>query len=450
MYIPHTDAEREAMLRTIGVKSLDELFQDVPAEYRFPKLDLPPALTEMEAVAQLQELAGANENTRDLVCFLGAGAYNHFIPAAVDSLLRRGEFFTAYTPYQPEVAQGTLQAIFEYQSLVANLTGMDVSNASHYDGATATAEAAVLAYHHFRGKRGKIVLSPALNPMFRATVRTYMDGYEGLVITGDEANADPFLTPEDLIPMVDQNTSMVAVQYPDFLGRVFDYTALAKAVHEAGALLVVAVNPTALGMLKAPGEFGADIVVGEGQPLGIPMSFGGPYLGLFATKNDFIRKIAGRLVGETVDAQGRRGYVLTLTAREQHIRREKATSNICTNQGLIALASAVYMSLLGKHGLRKVAELCYHKAHYAASRINQIEGYSLCANAPFFHEFVVCCPKPVSEINAHLLDHGILGGYDLSKDYPELSSHMLLAVTEMNSKEEIDLLCDVLAEVNHD
>jgi len=450
MYIPHTDAEREAMLRTIGVKSLDELFQDVPAEFRFPKLDLPPALTEMEAVAQLQELAGANENTRDLVCFLGAGAYNHFIPAAVDSLLRRGEFFTAYTPYQPEVAQGTLQAIFEYQSLVANLTGMDVSNASHYDGATAAAEAAVLAYHHFRGKRGKIVLSPSLNPMFRATVRTYMDGYEGLVITGDEANVDPFLTPEDLISMVDQNTSMVAVQYPDFFGRVFDYTALAKAVHEAGALLVVAVNPTALGMLKAPGEFGADIVVGEGQPLGIPMSFGGPYLGLFATKNDFIRKIAGRLVGETVDAQGRRGYVLTLTAREQHIRREKATSNICTNQGLIALASAVYMSLLGKHGLRKVAELCYHKAHYAASRINQIEGYSLCANAPFFHEFVVCCPKPVSEINAHLLDHGILGGYDLSKDYPELSNHMLLAVTEMNSKEEIDMLCDVLAEVNHE
>lgn len=450
MYIPHTDAEREAMLRTIGVKSLDELFQDVPAEYRFPKLDLPPALTEMEAVAQLQELAGANENARDLVCFLGAGAYNHFIPAAVDSLLRRGEFFTAYTPYQPEVSQGTLQAIFEYQSLVANLTGMDVSNASHYDGATAAAEAAVLAYHHFRGKRGKIVLSPSLNPMFRATVRTYMDGYEGLVITGDEASVDPFLTPEDLIPLVDQNTSMVAVQYPDFFGRVFDYTALAKAVHEAGALLVVAINPTALGMLKAPGEFGADIVVGEGQPLGIPMSFGGPYLGLFATKNDFIRKIAGRLVGETVDAQGRRGYVLTLTAREQHIRREKATSNICTNQGLIALASAVYMSLLGKHGLRKVAELCYHKAHYAASRINQIEGYSLCANAPFFHEFVVCCPKPVSEINAHLLDHGILGGYDLSKDYPELSNHMLLAVTEMNSKEEIDMLCDVLAEVNHD
>ncbi len=450
MYIPHTDAEREAMLRTIGVKSLDELFQDVPAEYRFPKLDLPPALTEMEAVAQLQELAGANESTRDLVCFLGAGAYNHFIPAAVDSLLRRGEFFTAYTPYQPEVSQGTLQAIFEYQSLVANLTGMDVSNASHYDGATAAAEAAVLAYHHFRGKRGKIVLSPALNPMFRATMRTYMGGYEGLVITGDEANVDPFLTPDKLIPLVDQNTSMVAVQYPDFFGRVFDYTALAQAVHEAGALLVVAINPTALGMLKAPGEFGADIVVGEGQPLGIPMSFGGPYLGLFATKNDFIRKIAGRLVGETVDAQGRRGYVLTLTAREQHIRREKATSNICTNQGLIALASAVYMSLLGKQGLRKVAELCYHKAHYAASRINQIEGYSLCANAPFFHEFVVCCPKPVSDINAHLLDHGILGGYDLSKDYPELSNHMLLAVTEMNSKEEIDMLCDVLAEVNHD
>jgi len=447
MYIPHTDLEREEMLKAIGISSLDELFTAVPEKYRFPKLNLPPALTEMEVLSQLSELASVNESTRELICFLGAGAYNHYVPAAVDAVIRRGEFLTAYTPYQPEVSQGTLQAIFEYQSLVSFLTGMDVSNASHYDGATATAEAAVLAYHHFRGKRPRIVLSPAVNPQYRAVLRTYMSGYPGLEIVGD--GGSPFGKVEDLAGLIDMSTSLVVVQYPDFFGRIQDLTAFAQTVHAAGALLAVVINPTALAMLKTPGEFGADIAVGEGQPLGIPLSFGGPYLGLFAAKKDLVRKIAGRLVGETQDEKGQRGYVLTLTAREQHIRREKATSNICTNQGLMALASVVYMSLLGKNGLRKVAELCYHKAHYAAEKISKIPGFELKTDGPFFHEFVVKTPAPAADINLHLLDHGILGGYDLGKDYPGLEDHMLIAVTEMNTREEIDVLCEILEEFYH-
>ncbi len=449
MFIPHTDAEREEMLRTIGVKHLEDLFQDVPAATRFPKLNLPPALTEMEIMADMQDLASANETTRDLASFLGAGAYNHYIPAAVDMILRRGEFYTAYTPYQPEVSQGTLQSIFEYQSLIANLTGMDACNASHYDGATAVAEAVVMAHANFRGKRTKVVISPSVHPHYRGTVRTYTQGHEDLTITGDEKNADPYLQPDQLIPLIDQNTALVIVQYPDFFGRTFDLTKLVEAAHAAGTLVAVAFNPTALGLLKTPGDFGADIAVGEGQPLGIPLSYGGPYLGLFATRNEYVRKIAGRLVGETVDAQGRRGFVLTLTAREQHIRREKATSNICTNEGLMALAATLYLSLLGKKGLRQVATLCYQKAHYTADRIRNIPGYALVSDAPFFHEFAVTCPRSVEEINTHMLDHGILGGFDLSKEYPSLKNQMLLAVTEMNSREEIDILCDVLEEVSH-
>lgn len=449
MFTPHSDAELKAMLETIGVKELEDLFQDVPAKYRFPKLDLPPALSEMEAFAQVQELAAANETTRDLICFLGAGAYNHYIPAAVDSILRRGEFYTAYTPYQPEVSQGTLQAIFEYQTLIANLTGMDVSNASHYDGATATAEAAVMAYHHFRGKRTKMVISSAVHPHYRETLRTYLDGYEEVVIAGDDWQTAPLRTPDELTSLLDTNTAICIVQYPDFFGRIYDYQVLADAAHAVGALFAVVANPIALALLKPPGEFGADITVGEGQPLGIPLSYGGPYLGFFATCEEYIRKISGRLVGETVDKNGKRGYVLTLTAREQHIRREKATSNICTNQGLMALAATVYMSLLGKSGMRQVANLCYQKAHYAAEKIGKLKGYSLCLNGPFFHEFAVCCPRPVEEINAQLLDHGILGGYDLGNDYPSLKNHMLLAFTEMNTREDIDLLVDVLEEVSN-
>jgi len=449
-YIPISPKERDDMLETIGVKSLDDLFDAIPAKHRFPKLDLPAALTEMEALDELSGLANANENVRgDLISFLGAGMYNHYIPSAVDHMLRRGEFYTAYTPYQPEISQGTLQAIFEYQSLMSALTGMDVSNASHYDGATAAAEAVNLAFAQFRGKRRKVVVSPTLHPQYRAVVRTYMQGME-VEVTGDDPNADLESSPNDLVNLVDDNTCIVIVQYPDFFGRVYDYTKLIDDVHAKGALVCVVANPTALAMFKTPGSMGADIVVGDGQPLGIPMWYGGPSVGFFTTRKKYVHKMAGRLVGETVDNKGQRSYVLTLTAREQHIKRERATSNICTNQGLIALGTAVYLSLLGKKGLGQVANLCYQKAHYAAQELSKIDGMGLCFTEPFFHEFALCVDRPVDEVNARLLEHGIIGGYDLGQDYPSLKDHMLIAVTEMNTKEEIDTLVEVLSEVSHD
>jgi len=449
-FIPHSTTEREAMLATIGVKKLDDLFKDVPARHRFPKLNLPPALTEMEVAAELADLASSNENVRgDLISFLGAGAYNHYIPSVVNHVISRGEFYTAYTPYQPEISQGTLQAIFEYQSLMAALTGMDVSNASHYDGATAAAEAVNMAYAQFRGKRTKVVIAPTLHPHYRAVIRTYTQGMN-LESAGDEPGADLESGPEALERLIDENTALVIVQFPDFFGRLHDYTRLIEAAHAQGALVCVVANPTALALFKTPAEMGADIVVGEGQPLGIPLWFGGPWLGFFTTKKSYVHKMAGRLVGETVDNRGQRAYVLTLTAREQHIKRERATSNICTNQGLLALASAVYMSVLGKNGLRQVAELCYHKAHYAAEQLGKIEGFGLCFPEPFFHEFALCCPRPAEEVNAHLLEHGILGGYPLGQDYPALQNHLLIAVTEMNTREEIDALVEALAEVSHD
>ena len=448
-YIPHSPKERDAMLETIGVKSLDALFETIPAKYRFPKLDLPPALSEMEAASLLGEIAGANESTQQLVSFLGAGMYNHYIPSVVDHILRRGEFYTAYTPYQPEISQGTLQAIFEYQSLMTALTGMDLSNASHYDGATAAAEAVNLAFANFRGKRRKVVLSPTVHPQYREVIRTYTQGMD-LALAGDEATADLQAAPEALLPLVDADTALVIIQYPDFFGRVFDYTKFIEAVHAQGALVCVVANPTALAMFKTPGAMGADVVVGEGQPLGIPMWFGGPSLGFFTTKKQYVHKMAGRLIGETVDSRGQKAYVLTLTAREQHIKREKATSNICSNQGLMALASAVYLSVVGKSGLQQVANLCYQKAHYAAAELSKIPGMGLCFTQPFFHEFALCVGRPVAEVNAHLLEHGILGGYDLGQDYPSLKDHMLIAVTEMNTKAEIDALVEVLKEAVHD
>ncbi len=442
-YIPHTDAEREQMLAEIGVASIKELYYDVPKEFRFPELDLPDQVAEMEVAEELMLLSEANLNTQQATCFLGAGAYNHYVPAVVDHILRRNEFYTAYTPYQPEISQGTLQAIFEYQSLMSYLTGMEVSNASHYDGATALAEAVILALVHHREARNRIVLSPGIHPHYRQVVRTYLRGQE-LEIVGDEALD---VRPED---QIDEQTALVAVQYPDFFGRVDDLTGLSEAAHAAGALLCVVANPIALGLLRAPGEYGADVVVGEGQPLGIPLSYGGPYIGFFTTLEKYVRKMSGRLVGETVDSRGQRGYVLTLTPREQHIRRDRATSNICTNQGLMALAVAAYLSVVGKSGLRSVAELCYHKAHYAAGEIAELPGYQLWNTGPFFHEFVIRCPEPVSEINEALLDFDIIGGYDLGQDYPELERHMLLAVTEQIHREDIDDLVAALKEAAND
>ena len=451
MFTPHTPQEINEMLKVIGVDKIEDLFQSVPEKYRFPKLDIAAPLSEMEVAAELGEIASANASTDDFISFLGAGAYDHYIPAVVDMLLRRGEFYTAYTPYQPEVSQGTLQAIFEFQSLMSELTGMDVSNASHYDGATATAEAANMAFHIFRGKRKKILVSRTVNPQYRETIRTYMQGQENVQVTGDESDTSFDNDTQQLIDKIDNNTAVVLVQYPDFFGRIIDYTKLVNTAHEQGALVAFVFNPTALGLLKPPGAFDADIAVGDGQPLGIPLSFGGPYLGIFTTKEKHLRKLAGRLVGETVDDSGNRAYVLTLTAREQHIRREKSTSNICTNQGLMALAATIYLSALGKSGFKQVANLCYQKAHYAADQISNLEGYELAfKETPFFHEFVIKTPKPVNQINLHLQNHWILGGYDLSQDYPELENHMLIAVTEKISKDDIDEFVMALEEVAHD
>lgn len=442
MFIPHTKDERDHMLQAIGVDRVEDLFADVPEEIRYPKLNLPDPLTEMEVVDQIRELSDANETTRDLVCFLGAGAYNHFVPAVVDSFLRNGAFYSAYTPYQAEISQGTLQAIFEYQSLITALTAMDASNASHYDGATSLAEAGLLAYHQFRGKRKKMVVSRAIHPHYKEVLLTYMDGFGDVEMIIAETN--------QMSDHIDAATAMVVVQYPDFLGRIESYQSIADQIHAQGGLFCVIVNPIALALLTPPGKFGADIVVGEGQPLGIPLSFGGPYLGFFATKEEYIRKISGRIVGKTEDIEGKPGYVLTLTAREQHIRRERATSNICSNQGLIALAAAIYMSALGKNGLQSVAQLNYHKAHYAAEKIAELDGYEKFFDHPFFNEFVISCPKPVAEVNEHLLEHNILGGLDISEYYPELKNPMLVAVTEMNSQSEIDYFCGILEEIAHD
>ena len=343
-YIPHTDADRQSMLAAIGAKSVRELFVDVPEHVRYPDLDLPDSLTEMEAVGELSEIASYNLPATQSTMFLGAGAYNHYVPAVVDHMLRRGEFFTAYTPYQPEISQGTLQAIFEYQSMICSLTGMDVANASHYDGATALAEAVIMALNVKRGKRKRIILSSSIHPQYREMVHTYSQGM-GLDII--EPPVDVGL--DGLKAALDKETAILAVQNPNFFGELEDMTGLADAVQEAGALLCVATNPISLGLFVPPGDYGADIVVGDGQPLGIPLSFGGPYLGFFATKEKYVRKMAGRLVGETVDADGNKGYVLTLSTREQHIRRDRATSNICTNQGLDGAGSGCLYRNYGKN-----------------------------------------------------------------------------------------------------
>jgi glycine dehydrogenase subunit 1 len=448
-YIPHTDQDRRAMLDAIGVTSADDLFVDIPDQYRFPALNLAEPLSELEASKALQELAEMNDDLDHHPSFLGAGVYNHFIPAVINHLLSRGEFYTAYTPYQPEVSQGTLTAGFEFQTMLCELTGMDVANVSMYDGASALAEAALMAIRASRGRRTKVVIASTVHPEYRQTVRTYTQGMD---IPVHEVGFDvdgPTGGRTDLTALereVDDQTACVAVQYPNFFGVIEDLEAMARTAHGAGALLVVAVNPIALGLLKSPGELGADIVVGEGQPLGIPPSFGGPYLGLFAARQKFMRSMPGRIIGQTTDREGRRGFVLTITAREQHIRREKATSNICSNEMLMTLAATIYLATMGKQGLRDVAELCYHKAHYAAERIGALAGYDLAFRAPFFHEFAVRSTQPAAELDTRLAEAGIIGGFDLARAYPDMTDVTLFCVTERNTREEIDTLVEVLAE----
>jgi glycine dehydrogenase subunit 1 len=446
-YVPHTDADRRAMLAAIGVDSVADLFAVVPQAVRFPQVTLPPPLSELEVMRELREMSEANVDLDHVACFLGAGAYRHFVPSVVQHVLSRSEFYTAYTPYQPEISQGTLQTIFEYQSMICGLTGMDVSNASHYDGATAMAEAAILAISAGRGKRRKVLVAPTVHPEYRQVLRTYTQGMAAEIV-GDD---DPASDIAALASQLDQATACVIVQVPDFMGALESPRALAEladAAHKAGALVVVVADPIALGLFKPPSAYGADIVVGEGQPLGSPVSYGGPYLGFFACREAYVRRMAGRLVGETVDDQGRRGYVLTLATREQHIRRERATSNICSNEALCALAAGVYLAAMGKRGLRQVAELCYHKAHYAADAIDEIPGFEVQRSKPFFKEFVVRCPMPVDELNDMLLDWDIIGGFDLGSSYPHLADHMLLCVTEMNTRQEIDDLVAALRAIS--
>ncbi len=442
-YIPNTDADRRKMLETLGLDSVEELFDVIPAEKRYPRLKLPQPLAELEVKKLLRGLAEKNADLDHHSCFLGAGAYDHFVPAVVDHIVRRGEFHTAYTPYQPEASQGTLTSIYEFQTMVCELTGMDVANASMYDGATALAEAGLMAARVTR--RNSLIVASTLHPSYRKALRTYTQGI-GLDIRevgyGEDGGVD-FHQAEELH---DEGTAALMVQYPNFLGSLEDLLPLSELAHAAGALLVVCVDPIALGLLRPPGEQGADIVVGEGQSLGNPVSYGGPYVGLFACRQRYLRQMPGRVVGKTTDTEGRRGFVLTLQPREQHIRREKATSNICTNEALVALAVTTYLAVMGKQGLRQVAELCYHKAHYAAHQIVALPGCEKLFGQ-FFKEFVIRTPLPPAEVNARLWERGIIGGYELAQDYPQLTDCLLLCVTEMNTREEIDRLVQALGKI---
>jgi glycine dehydrogenase subunit 1 len=433
-YLPNTEADRKKMLDALGVSSVEALFEDIPKEVRQKAVGgLPGPLSEDELVRHLTDLSERNCHLGQCVSFLGAGIYDHFIPSVVDAVASRGEFYTAYTPYQPEISQGTLTAIFEYQSMICELTGMHVSNASMYDGASALAEAAFMACG--ATKRDKVLVAKTVHPEYREVTRTYTR-FRGVSVE-EIGHNQGVLDLDDLASKLDDSVAAVLVQSPNFLGGIEDVKQLAEMAHQKGAMLVVSVDPISLSLFEPPGKLGADIVTGEGQALGNPTSFGGPHFGFMAATKKLLRKMPGRIVGQTQDLEGRRGFVLTLQAREQHIRREKATSNICTNQALCALMGAVYMATMGKEGLKEVARLCYDKAHYAMEKLLE-HGFSRVLNGPFFKEFVVSAPEPVESINARLLKEGFVGGYDLSKDYPEIEKGWLVAVTERRSREEID------------
>ena len=443
-YIPNTEADRVRMLEAIGAASVADLFSNISEDIR-ARADfdgVPPALDDIALRKHLQALAGRNADMDRFPCFLGAGIYDHYIPPAVGHVIGRSEFYTAYTPYQPEVSQGILQSIYEFQTLVCQLTGMEIANASLYDGATALAEGALMACD--LQKRARIVMASSVHPAFRQTVRTYLP-LRGEDVTEFAHDLETGrLDPDALQAALTDDTACVLVQQPNFFGVVEDLPALADAAHARGALLVVNIDPVALGLLQTPGDAGADIVVGEGQGLGCAPGFGGPGLGLFACRKEYVRRLPGRIVGGTVDRDGTRAYTMTLRTREQDIRRDQATSNICTNQALMALAATVHLSSLGKWGMAQVANLCLQKAHYAHDRITALPGYEPVFSGPFFKEFAVRCPDDPVAINKHLLDAGILGGLPLVSHYPGMENAMLLCVTEMRSKDEIDALVAAL------
>ncbi|KRE75664.1 aminomethyl-transferring glycine dehydrogenase subunit GcvPA [Paenibacillus sp. Soil750] len=445
-YLPITEQDQKEMLETIGISSMEEMFSDIPQQVRFQgELQVGNALSEQGLLRYMRELAGRNADFQRYASFLGAGIYDHHLPVVINHVISRSEFYTAYTPYQPEISQGELQAIFEFQSYICELTGMAVANASMYDGATALAEAGALASG--ATKRSRLLVSRAVHPEARAVLRTSARGLNLDVV-------EIAVTPEgvtdlgDLASKLESDAAAVILQSPNFFGCLEDIAAVEPLAHGAGALLVVSANPLTLGLLEAPGKLGADIVVGDCQPLGIPAALGGPSCGYFAVAESWMRRMPGRIVGQTVDRDGKRGFVLTLQAREQHIRREKATSNICSNQALLALCASVYLSTMGKQGIQDVGTLNVRKAHYAANRL-AASGLELPFKGSYFNEFAVKLPDGtnIEELNRQLLHKGFIGGYDLGRDYPELASHMLIAVTEQRTREDIDAFAAALEEL---
>ncbi len=440
-YLPNADAERAEMLKALELDSLDGLFKHLPGSLRLEKVDLPEPLSEVELVQYFRELGRLNQRISPSHSFLGAGASRRFSPAIVNQVISRPDFYTTYTPYQAEASQGTLQAIYEFQTMITLLTGLDVANASLYDGASALAEATAMAVA--QTNRQNVVVAGALHPEYAQVLRTYSEAqnYEILrVAPGANGRVDP----ENLQAAVTQTTAAVIVQQPNFFGIVEDAHAVSELAHRAGALLIACVDPISLGLIAAPGDYGADLAVGDGQPLGIPLSFGGPYLGFIACKEALVRRMPGRLAGATVDAQGRRGYVLTLQAREQHIRREHATSNITTNHALMALAATVYLGHMGGAGLRQLAELSTQRAHYLAAQLAGRKGYRLAFDAPYLWEFAVHTPYPAEQTQGFMLERGVLPGLPLGRYYPELGDALLISVTELNHARAMERFLEVL------
>jgi glycine dehydrogenase subunit 1 len=438
-----TDKDQKDMMETIGIDNIDELFADIPKDIRFDgDLKIEEALDETTLLKEMGRLANKNINIKEYNSFLGAGVYEHYVPTVVNHMLLRSEFYTAYTPYQPEISQGELQAIFEFQTMVCELTGMEIANSSMYDGPTALAEAAMMSAGHTRKKI--ILVSKTVHPEAREVLKTNAKGQNLTVVEIDEKDGVTDL--DHLSSEYSDDTACVVVQYPNFLGNVEDLKAIEKIAHQGKGLFVVSSNPLSLGVLQPPGKFGADVVVGDVQPFGISTQLGGPHCGYFAVTKKLMRKVPGRLVGQTTDDHGNRGFVLTLQAREQHIRRDKATSNICSNQALNALAASIAMSALGKHGVKDMAMQNIQKAHYAKEQLKK-NGLEIAFDKPTFNEFVVRLNKPVKEVNEELLAHKIIGGYDLSRDYPDKENMMLVAVTELRSKEDIEEFASVLGGV---
>jgi len=447
-YVLNTGPDQKAMLDKIGAASLEELFSFIPAGVRLNRtLQVPPALCEMDLQQHTTRLARSNQSADDAICFLGGGSYDHFIPAVVDAIAGRSEFYTAYTPYQAEASQGSLQAFFEYQTLICQLTGMDVANASLYDGGSAVAESVLMALS-IHPKRTKVLVAESVHPEYRQTLTTYQANLSTRPVI--LPTPEGFLGPETLKKTMDEETLCVVVQHPNFFGCLEEVEALAEICHSRGGLFIVSFDPISLGILKGPGQYGADIAVAEGQCLGNPMAYGGPYLGIMACREEFVRKMPGRLVGQTTDRNGKRCWVLTLQTREQHIRREKATSNICTNQGLFALRAAAYLAALGPQGLKETASLCVRKAHYLAEQLQKVRGLALRFNRPFFKEFTLHVPGKVPELLRQLLQRGYHAGLHLGRWYPPFGNCLSLAVTEKRTGQEIDGLVSALAaEMKH-